>query len=215
MRSYHALVALGVVALFVGAFSCLPALAATPSFSVAATGVTMSSNAASGTGSTSVTLTSVNGYAGTVGVICSPPTTAAGVNLPFCNAGGPAVVLIETLTANQTATGTIGFFNSLPPCNPCPVNLPRRGGHRLPSGLALAGALLVGLGFRRRAPRWLALTLFAAGSLAGLAGIGACGGNSNNRIVTPGTYTYTLSAEEMDNTNASASVTTSVMVTVP
>jgi hypothetical protein len=208
MRAYHTCVPLGVVAVVV--FSCSPVLAATPSFSVAATNVTMSSNAASGTGSTSITLTSVNGYAGTVGFICSPPTTAGGVNLPVCNFGGPAYVLFETLTANQTATGTIAFRNSPPPCNPCPVNMPRRGGHRLPSSLALAGALLVGLGFRRRAPRWLTLALFTVGSLAGLVGIGACGGN--NSVVTPGTYTYTVSAVDM---KTSASMTTSVMVTVP
>jgi hypothetical protein len=213
MRVYRAFVAFGVAVVLVGVFPCSPALAVTPSFSVAATNVTMSSNAASGTGSTSITLTSVNGYAGTVGFICSPPTTAAGVNLPLCNFGGPAYVLFETLTANQTATGTIAFRNSPPPCNPCPVDLPRGGGHRLPSGLALAGALLVGLVFRRRGQRWLALTLFAVGSFAGLAGIVACGGNnSNNNGVTPGTYTYTLSAVDM---NTSANVTTSIMVTVP
>jgi hypothetical protein len=199
---------------FTAAYSGRNALASAPSFTITATNVTMSSNAASGTGSTSITLTSVNGYAGTVGIICSGPTESGASNLPICNLGGPAYVAFETLTANQTASGTVAFYNSHPPCNPCPVNLPRRAGHRLPVGLALAGALVFGFGFQRKAPRWLVLILVTVGSLAGLAGISACGGNSANNVVTPGTYTYTLSAVDM-NTPPSASVTTSVTVTVP
>jgi hypothetical protein len=120
------------------------------------------------------------------------------------------------LTANQVATGTISFVDSLPPCNPCPVSLPNRGGRkfeqRLAPGLALAGALLLGFGFRRRAARRLVLTLLAIGALAGLAGISACGGNKS--VVTPGTYVYTITAAALD-TNTRLSGTTSVNVTVP
>lgn len=90
------------------------------------------------------------------------------------------------------------------------MSLPRRRGHGLAQGLALAGALLFGFGFRRRAARWLTLTLFAVGTLTGLAGISACGGN--NSVVTPGTYAYTIMAKDL---NTNASVTTSVNVIVP
>jgi hypothetical protein len=38
-----------------------------------------------------ISSTSANGYAGTVGSIGSPATTAAGVNLPICKVGEPAV----------------------------------------------------------------------------------------------------------------------------
>jgi hypothetical protein len=72
--------------------------------------------------------------------------------------------------------------------------------------------LLLGLGFRRRAARWLTLTLLAAGTLAGLAGITSCGGNSSNSVVTPGTYVYTFTARDM---NTNVAMTTSVNVTVP
>ena len=191
-------------------FAGFPALAATPGFTITATNLTMSSTTSSGSGSSTFTLTSVNGYTGTVGINCSAPTPPAGVNVPICAFGGPAFPVIETLTANQVATATIVFLNSRPPCNPCPVSLPRRGGHGLAPGLARAGALLFGVGFRRRAARWLTLTLFAVGTLAGLAGISACGGN--NSVVTPGTYAYTIMAKDL---NTNASVTTSVNVTVP
>jgi hypothetical protein len=85
-----------------------------------------------------------------------------------------------------------------------------RGGHGLAPGLALAGALLLGFGFRRRAVRWHTLTMLAVGTLADLAGISACG--ANNDVVTPGTYAYTITATDV---NTSVSVTTSVDVTVP
>jgi hypothetical protein len=195
------------------ALAGFPALAATPAFTLAATSVTMSSSTSSGQGSSSFTLTSINGYAGLVGINCSAPTPPMGVLVPICDFGGPAYPQIESLSANQAATGTILFRNSLPPCNPCPVSLPRhRRNHGLSPDLALAAALLFGFGFRRRAARGLTLALLALGVLAGLAGISACGGNSNNRNVSPGTYVYTINARDM---NSNALVSTSVNVTVP
>lgn len=136
--------------------------------------------------------------------------------MPFCGggyAGGAAVPVVPpiTLTANQVVTGTVPFYNFAAPCNsPCPVSLPRRGGHGPASGLALAGALLLGFGIRRRVARWLVLTLLAAGALASLAGISACGGNNN--VMTPGTYAYTITAADIDT---QVSDTSSINVTVP
>ncbi len=213
MRESYARVPLGFLTAFVAASCCSPVLAATPSpsFTIVATNVTMSSTLATGSGSTSFLLTSVNGYAGTVGVNCSNLDPPAGINVPVCDFGGPAFPVSYPLTANQAVTGTVLFLNSHPPCSNgvCPVSLPRRSHHGLPQSLALAGALLFGLGFRRRAPRWLVLTLFAAGSLAAMVGINAC---ANNSVVTPGTYTYTIMAKDM---NTNVSVTTTVNVTVP
>lgn len=56
------------------------------------------------------------------------------------------------------------------------------------------------------------LTLLAVGALVCLMGISACGGGKSG--VTPGTYTYTLTAVALD-TNSVAPVTTSISVTVP
>jgi hypothetical protein len=214
MQRVRPLAILGIIAIVT--LSGVPLWAAAPSFTITATNVTMSAATSSGIGSSSFTLTSINGYAGQVRVNCQPPTPPAGVKVPYCGYGipsGPAAIPAQppiTLTANEAVTGTIAFYNASVPCsNPCPASLPRRGVHGLPQGLALAGALLIGFGFRRRAGRWLTFTLFAVGALAGLAAISACGSNS---VVTPGTYAYTISATDV---TTAVSVTTSVNVTVP
>jgi hypothetical protein len=208
MRKSHLLVVFGLLLAFSFVVFGSPALAATPDFTIAATNVSMSSSAQSGTGTSSFTLTSVNGYAGTVHVDdCEPPTPPVGVKLPGCGTVPAQPPL--TLTANQVLIGTIHFYNSSP-CDPCPVSLPRRGGHGLAPGLALAGALLFGFGIRRRAPRWLTLILLAAGTLVGLGGISACGGNNN--AATPGTYVYTIAATDV---NTAVQVNATFNVTVP
>lgn len=211
---------LGVLAVATVLFSSTPllAVAPTPSFTITATNVTLTSRTASGVGSSSFTLTSVNGYTGTVRIACNLPTPQIGVTMPYCGYGTAETAAVIpappsiTLTANQVVTGTIPFFNSsVPSCtNVCPASLQPRPKHRLAQGLALAGALLFGSGFRRRGARWLTLTLFAVSALAGLAGISACGGS--NSVVTPGTYVYTISATDI---STAVSVTTSINVTVP
>jgi hypothetical protein len=208
MQRYRLPVALGFLLTFSFVVPGAQALPVTPDFTIAATNVTMSSSTSSGVGSSSYTLTSVNGYTGSVRIGCNPPTPPAGVNEPGCT--GVPVLPPITLTANQQVTGSIPFF--APYCtngDPCPVSLPRRGGHGLAPGLALAGALLLGFGIRRRAARWLTLTLLAVGALAGLAGIGAC---ANNSAMTPGTYAYTISATDV---NTEVSQTASINVIVP
>ncbi len=179
MQRYRLLAILGFLLAFRFAVSGSPALAATPSFTIAATNVTMSSSNSSGVGSSSFTLTSVNGYTGSVLVGCQPPMPPAGVKVPYCDV--PLPPHTYTLAANQVVTGNLSLFNS--PVPVVPASAQRRGGLGPAQGLALAGALLLGFGFRRRRARWLTLTLLAMGALAGLAGISACGGNNN--VVTP------------------------------
>lgn len=217
MRFCRAFVLLGLLLIVSLALSASPALAATPGFTIATTNVTMSSSGSSGTGVTDFTLTSVNGYTGSVHIGCAAPTPPSGVKVPYCGdmgAVGTAAVPVQppiTLTANEVVTGTFSFINAPVPCtNPCPANLPRHRGHGLAQGLALAGALLLGFGFRRRAAHWLTLFLLAAGTLASLAGISACG--ANNNVVTPGTYAYTLTATDV---STAASVSSSFNLTVP
>ncbi|MGO9339948.1 MAG: hypothetical protein ACLPY1_20810 [Terracidiphilus sp.] len=207
MQRYRLLVLPRIILAFSFVVSGSLALAATPDFTIAATNVTMSSNTSSGTGSSTFTLTSVNGYTGSVKIGCNWPDPPAGVKVPYCGNGIPVVIQPYTLTANQVVTATIGFYNAPVPI---PVTQLRRRGQGLAPGLALAGALLAGFGIRRRSARWLTLTLLAVGALAGLAGIGACGGTSN--FTTPGTYGYTITATDI---KTNVSVTASIDVTVP
>jgi hypothetical protein len=186
--------------------SSFHALAATPGFTLTATGVTESSSGTNGTGLSNITLTSVDGYTGIVQVVCDPPTPPSGVKIPFCN-NGPIADPSYTLTANQSVTGKMGFYN-----DPLPVGVVSLRPHRSPGPvpvLALAGMLLWGIARRRKAAKFFTLILFAAVSLLSVAGMSACGGSSS--AVTPGTYVYTFTATDAHGTV----VTAPVNVTVP
>jgi hypothetical protein len=171
-----------------------------PSFTISASNVTMSS------GSTSYipfTLTSVNGFAGTLVMGITPPSPPAGVRLPYLEIGGPARDYV--LTANGTLTGSLGVLSAIPVPVPVRWNIK---GHGERAIWSVAGALLLGLGLRRRRALATHLSL-AVAILIGLTGMSACGGPPT---LTPGIYTYTLTASE-NNTALSAS--TQVTVTVP
>lgn len=179
------------------------ARAATPSFTISATNATMSSSGSSGTGSSTFTLTSFNGYSGTIGITCYPTSEPAGAKMPYC---GGSAMLGHSLTANAMVTGSLPFFN-VPV--PEPVSIPVRRSKAGPAGLALAAMLLLGLGFRKRVSRLLLIVLLAAGAFAGLGILGGCGGS--NSVVTPGTYSYTVKAVDTN----SVIVTSTFDVTVP
>ena len=182
-----------------------PAPAPAPSFTITGSNVTMPF---SGTATFPFTLTSVNGFAGTIFVSCAQPAVPAGVKLPYLEFPGP-VVRGFVLTANGTTTGTIGILSAVPVPIPVRWNLPSHPGHGETAIWSLAGALLLGLGLCRKralAPR----LLLAAGMFLGLTAISACGGQPT---LTPGTYTYTLTATDVNNNSATARTT--VTVTVP
>lgn len=184
----------------------IPPAASAQSFTIAATNVVMP---LSGMGSSQFTLTSINGYTGTIVLNCQPTNPSAGAKLPICSGYTAPAYQLE---ANATLQGSIEFF---PYGVPIPVSLPRhRGGplsHAPAVGLVLAGALKFGLRARRRA--WCSLALVLLG-LAGLAGISACGGASSS-VMTPGSYPYTVTAMEYNGTTFGTSVSTSILVTVP
>jgi hypothetical protein len=109
-----------------------PALAATPAFTIAATNVTMSSSTSSGQGSSSFTLTSINGYVGLVGINCSAPTPPMGVLVPICDFGGPAYPQIES--ACRGIAGIMGCRRTWPwrlrSCSALDSGAARRAGSR-------------------------------------------------------------------------------------
>lgn len=179
---------------------------AASAYTIAATNVTMPM---SGPGSTQYTVTAIP-MTGTLYVSCQYAGTGTGLKIPDCNYG--PVRAPTPVNAGQTVKGTIFFY----PYGPAvPVGL-HRSGHAPWAGLALGGALLLGFfGRRRRTRNLLALAVLAVGTIAGLAGITACGGNPN--AMTPGTYQYTLTAdnEASGNTPLGQGVSTTILVTVP
>lgn len=165
-----------------------PAHAAAPNFSISATSVTMPS---SGSGSIPFTLTSVNGYVGSIVVQCSDVNAPTGAKIPYCGAG---LLHAYDLAANTVVKDNLTL---------APYGAP------IPAGLA-GGALLLGFGLRRRRKsRWATLALALVGTLFCLGGAVGCGGNPNG--MTPGTYTYTVTASDI-KTNLAVSTTANVTV---
>lgn len=181
-----------------------PALAAPPT--ITATSFTWSS-AGPNTSQFSVTNIPSDGTI-VIGCVYSGPATAA--KLPICS-GGPVVQI--SVTGGQTYSGIVAFK---PWGTPIPVSLRRtpRHSNRFPlGGMALAGALLAGFGLRRRA-RWFARAVAAVAVFSVLAGLSACGGNTNG--MTPGAYQYTISSSYTPGQTTVAELsTTNITVTIP
>lgn len=173
-------------------------------FTVSASNVTMPH---SGAVTSSYTVTAVP-LTGTLVLNCvySGPTTTA--KIPICN-HGPAQS--KPVTSGDTVTGEITFY---PWGVPVPANHRREPARTAALGLALAGGLLMGFGLRRRARRWIAPALLAGAALAGAAALSGC---SSANSMTPGTYTYTVSA--VNNAGGPAVLTimakTTITATVP
>lgn len=192
-----------VLALAFG-ITCFEAKAAAP-FTITASDVAMPS---SGNGYSQYSVTNIP-ITGTMSISTSYAGTETGARMPTCANTPPVVYQVK---AGGTLSGTIACY---PYGAGLPAGLPQgRPSGRAAAGLALAGALLFGFGLRCRLRRWLALTVLAAGTLAGLAGIGACGGSSNG--MTPGTYPYTISAVNGNPlTGLVVEASTTIEVTVP
>jgi hypothetical protein len=198
----------GLAALFTFfPFAFAPRAGASPPYAIAATNVTMS---ASGSGTTSYTVTGIP-MSGSLIMSCQySGSQTIKAKIPVC---GGAVADSIPVTAGQTVTGTIGFSA---PSKPFPVDWHRtRRNGASAAALSLAGTLLFGFGFQRRFKRNSAALLLTVCAFAILPIVSACGGNGNG--MTPGTYPYTITAdnEASPNTPLGQGVSTTIDVTVP
>jgi hypothetical protein len=186
-------------------------MTATP-FAITAANVTMP---VSGYGYSQFTVAGIPG-AGTVMISCqyTGPVTEAKIPQNCGPVGAPG---IPVQAGETTFNGTILFvpYGQVPPPGLGKLRgAPLPPGHLPAAGLALAGALMLGFGLRRRARRWLTLLLFAVGALAGAAGISGC---TLGNVMTPGTYQYTITAVYEANPvlPLGQGVSTTINVTVP
>lgn len=197
-------IALGIFGLLL---ACSPGIgggrmfAATPTFTISASNVTMPT---AGNGPIPFTVTSLDGYSGTIGFTCSATNPPAGAKLPTCiGPEGPGVSI--SLAANQTVNSECVL---IPPGTALPPSTASRYGQGLV--VALAGALVAGSRMRRRANRWLVLALLGVAASAAAVSISACGGGNSNSM-TPGTYSYTLTGTDANGLSANATTN----VTIP
>jgi hypothetical protein len=200
MQSPGSRVVLRLVVASALALPAVPVLAATPTFTVAATNVTLPGNGNVGT--SQFTLTSINGYSGSLLVSSEYSGGDMNAKPPNC---GIHTAPIYTLKANSTVTGTLSCF-------PFGKVVPIAMKHRRAAGPVLAPAaglaVLFCFMFRRRmraaGARWLGVFLLGVISVATVA---SCGGNGLS-----GMYPFTVTATD---TVTNARVNTSITVTVP
>ncbi|HME58436.1 MAG TPA: hypothetical protein VKF63_08855 [Terracidiphilus sp.] len=211
MQCHRKLILFGSLFAIVCWLSGVRALAVTP-YAITATNVTMPS---SGYGTSQFTVSGIPG-AGTVTIGCaySGPVTVAKIP-QFCGVVGAPGIPVPA--GETTFSGNILFvpFGQVPPPGLAELRLtPHHSGHLPATALALAGALMLGFSFRRRARRWLAMIVFATVTLVGLAGISGC---IEGNVMTPGTYQYTISAAWTASGPVILSqlATTNINVTVP
>ncbi len=180
-----------------------------PSFTVSVTDMTINSASAGNSGTSTITLKSVQGYAGTINLTASSTTLTAN------GSENPSAV---TLTSGGTGTSVItittvaGSLQKGPAANLRHTTQASRlvaGG-----GAALGCIFLLGIpGLRRK--RWTVLSsLLLFGVLLG--GIG-CGGGGSSTPPTgggtqPGTYTVTVTGTDSVNTSITASANFTVTV---
>lgn len=108
---------------------------------------------------------------------------------------GPTGRLGRRVTAGQTAYGYVNFVpydQGVVPGLSQLQRAPAASGDPAATVLALAGALMLGFGFRRKTLRCFVLTVIAVSALAGA--LQASIGGRKGTPMAPGTYQYTISA---------------------
>lgn len=180
----------------------MPSRAATtaPGFKVTASNISLSGQSR---GSSQYTLTSVNGFAGTVAVVCNGPDPNLYPDLIMPSCAEPTQELV--VPANGSISGSMLFY---PPWEGVTGQLARPAKPGAAPLLAGAFAGLGLLGLRKRAGSWITLLLgvVCLGTLAGA--VGCLGGGGLQ--MTPGTYTYTLSGTTISGVSGTGQVTVTV-----
>jgi subtilase family serine protease len=190
-----------------------PGFAATPSYTVKGTDVTISS--AGGSGSSTITVSSTTGFGGasgaTVDLTCAfvpPQPQSAGLS---CSFGSGGSVTLSNSTTSATATMQIDTATPHAASNPSAEARPHApiGWFMASGGALLAGVFVIGAPKRRW--RWIALfglcfTVFLAVGIGCGGGNSSSGGGSTPTAATPtfnpapGTFTGSVTVTLADST---------------
>ena len=168
--------------------------ASAPALKLTATNVSMGDR---GSGTSQFTLTSLNGFTGTVKVECPNGLidTLEEV-LPVCTPESQ----VFTLPANGSVSGTVQLIPPWTIMGSVRRDLPASP-ERAPQGMpfvagGLMAACLMGSKLRRGWRRTLSVIVLCAVSLAGLGAVTGCIGHGG-LAMTPGSYTYTIIGENL------------------
>lgn len=188
-----------------------------PSFTISATNMTITSAAANNSGTSTITVTSAGGYAGSVDLTTSSSTLSGcytlGATPLTVSAGGTATTTITIYTAGSTTCATASAVKG------AKVHLlkaPMQTSQSMPmgrwvfgGGTALAGLFFLGFGGlrKRKWPMLLGLLVFSV--LA--TGLG-CGNGSNSNTNPSGTYQVTVTGTDANNSTLTASTTFTVTI---
>jgi subtilase family serine protease len=165
-----------------------------------------------GTAVSTVTVSSTNGYAGTVTLTCALTNYPSGAKyLPSCTGGSNTVTLSSGTTSGQA---TITVYTTAASAALSYPRLPGRGRGLFGAGGGAVLALLVLLGIPARRRSWrsilgILVVMAALGSLAACGGGGGGGGNSGT---TAGTYTFTVTGTGNPIVNPAPTTTFTVTV---
>ncbi len=178
-------------------------------YSLSATNVTL---AAGGSGTSTLTVSSTNGYVGTVTLSCAVTSSPANaVHTPTCAVS--QTVALSASATNGTAAVTVSSTAASASLAPRDSLWKKAGG-----GMALA-TLFVLLVPRRQRRAWTTMGLVLLATL--VIGLGACGGggssgSASNQQTNPGTttgaYTITVNATGSDAAHTTASTTFTLTV---
>jgi hypothetical protein len=188
--------------------------AETPSFTIAGTAVSLSPGATTGNNST-ITVTSVDGFTGSVTLTAAVTSSPAGAqDMPTFSFGSTSPVDLN----GSVGTATLTIFTTAATGGALTYPVRRGPSWYTASGTGLvAFALLFGTGIgipaRRRNWRTMLGILVVLVTLIGIGGLLACGGNGSggggNSGTTPGTYTVTVTG-----TSGSTTATGTITLTV-
>jgi hypothetical protein len=176
-----------------------PVTVTNPGITIAATNVTISSTSPGNTGTSTITLTSTGGYAGTATVSASG---SVDVSPAFPNGQTGSVALSSGGTGTTTLTLTTVAAGSV---QKSPAGSRLAGRRIAAAGGTAAGCILLLLIPSIRRKRWpVALIMLVFLSVG--AGLG-CGGGGGGGGAPAGNYTVTVTATDSSNSSITASTT--------